>query len=333
MQPAKQKNNASNIVGVVVALVFGAVAVWAILERQMITDRVLASQYTPSAEMKTIKDQLQLTGKGKFLFDASQPKIQPASDFNKSCGRRIETNNPILGCYYLQRIYVFDVPAKELEGIEQTTAAHELLHAAYERLSDDDRTEINAEIRKVMRTIETPELQERMRYYQRTEPGQEFNELFAILGSEFPSVGAALERKYAEYFTSREKVVAFYDKYNTVFTDVKARLNSQKDAINSLTRQTNNAIAAYERNVKQLDQDIKEFNDQANNGDFSNSNEFNAKRSSLAARQQQINQERTRLQQQIASIKQLTQNRNKLVEKYNALNESIDSNVEPAPIL
>ncbi|HEY0965118.1 MAG TPA: hypothetical protein VGE13_01420, partial [Candidatus Saccharimonadales bacterium] len=147
-------------------------------QKQMIIDYVLATQYVASSEVASIRSDLKLTGRGTLLFNASRPELQASDDFNTSCQQQKETNNPILGCYVVQRIFIFNVENEKLEGIEETTAAHELLHAAYERMGEGERNEVNAEIKKVLATVMTPDLKKRLDYYQKTEPGEEYNELY-----------------------------------------------------------------------------------------------------------------------------------------------------------
>ncbi len=48
--------------------------------------------------------------------------------------------NAILGCYNpsSRDIYIYNVTNSELDGVKEVTAAHEMLHAAWERLSESE---------------------------------------------------------------------------------------------------------------------------------------------------------------------------------------------------
>ncbi len=313
----------------IVFLLACALLLFAFWQRQAIVDYVLASQYQASTAVATIRNDLKLTDQGQMLFNASQPKLQTADEFNTSCKQQKETNNPILGCYVEQRIFIFDVKNEKLDGIEETTAAHELLHAAYERMSDGERDEVNAEIKKVLATIMTPDLKKRLEYYRKTEPGEEYNELYAILGSEFPTLGDALERHYKQYFNSRQTVVGFYEKYNGVFESVTAKLESQLEAINALTAQTNRQISAYNKKQQALNKDIADFNRRT----YTSAAELRNDRTTLESRRAGLQSERATILANIAKIKELTSDRNKLVDEYNALNQSINSSPAPIPSL
>lgn len=302
---------------------------FAFWQKQTIIDYVLASQFQASTDVATIRSDLKLTNRGLMLFNASQPRLQTADEFNSSCQQQKETNNPILGCYVGQRIYIYDIENKKLDGIEETTAAHELLHAAYERMEEHERMEVNAEIKKVLATIMTPDLQKRLEYYQKTEPGEEHNELYAILGSEFPTLGDPLERHYGQYFTSRQTVVAYYKKYNGVFESVTAKLELQLDAINTLTKQTNQQIMDYNTVQKTLNKDILTFNGKS----YASAAELRTDRAKLETRRVELQSERAEIISNISKIKELTKERNKVVDEYNALSQSINSSPAPIPSL
>lgn len=317
------------LVSGIVLLFACALLIFAFLQRQTIIDYILASQYQAASAVATIRGDLKLTDQGRMLFNASQPELQTADEFNASCQQQKETNNPILGCYVAQRIFIFDVKNEKLDGIEETTAAHELLHAAYERMSTSERDEVNAEIKKVLATIMTPDLKKRLEYYQKTEPGEEYNELYAILGSEFPTLGDALERHYKQYFTSREAVVSFYEKYNSVFESVTAKLESQLETINALTAQTNGQISSYNKSQQVLNKNIEDFNGRT----YTSAAELRADRAALESRRISLQAERANIVANIAKIKELTDERNKLVDEYNALSQSINSSPAPIPSL
>lgn len=319
----------------VVVLLFAVVLMLgAFWQRQTITDYVLAAQYEAPVAIAEIRDDLKLTDQGMLLFNASQPKLQVADAFNASCQQQKETNNPILGCYVNQRIYIYDVKNQKLDGIEETTAAHELLHAVYERMSYQERTEIDAEIKKVLGTIMTPELKERLEYYRKAEPGEEYNELHAILGTEFPTLGDALERHYQRYFQSRQTVLAYYSKYNSVFESVTTKLEAQLTTINALTQKTNQRVTSFNKKQQVLDQDIAAFNSRANSpGGYGTTTEFQSDRSALEARRQALKAERADIEADIARITRLTEERAKLTEEYNALSQSINSSLAPIPSL
>lgn len=333
MWQGKTINAKGWVASLVIIVVAATLALVGITQRQPIIDNIVAAQYQPSSQVADIREDLDLTPYGELLFNASQPELQVADEFNDSCQQHQETNNPVIGCYASQRIFIYDIKNEKLNGIEETTAAHELLHAVYERMSDNERKEIDAEIRKVLRTVITPELEERLEHYKKTEPGQKYNELHAILGTEFPKLSDALERHYSKYFESRDKIVDYFNKYNSVFEQVTAKLEAQLKLINSLTQQTNARIASYNDRQKALNNDIAAFNQRAQSGYYSSAAEYQADRSALEARRAALQQERVAIESSITRINNLTAQRNKLVDEYNALSQSINSSIDPIKTL
>jgi hypothetical protein len=93
--------------------------------------------------------------------------------------------------------------------------------------------------------VKTPELEQRVAYYDRTQPGDRANELHSILATEFSTLDPTLEAHYKQYFTDRQKVVALHTKYAAVFAQLKQQADALKEKIDTATRQLNSDIAAY----------------------------------------------------------------------------------------
>ncbi len=318
---------------IIVLLILAAMTFGFVTYRQGIIDYVRAYQFTPSGKITSIEQDLKLTPHGAHLFKASQPKLETSSTFNTSCNQKTETDNPILGCYAGQNIYIFDVTTAKLAGIEQTTAAHELLHAVYERLSTSERASLDAEIQAVYQRVKTDELAKRMEHYQKTEPGEELNELHSILGTEFDSVGDVLEAHYKKYFTNRADVLAFNKQYNGVFTSISARLKQLADTINSSVETINQQIRTHNQAVKQLEVDQAAFVAKNRSGGFTSQTTFDREQQALNTRASQLNEERDQIAAAIATSNALRDEYNALAKEYNELNQSMNSSLAPKPSL
>ena len=107
-----------------------------VLQRDRVYDYYRGITYKPSAEMVKIRDSLDLTSEGEFIFNASQPALSERDEFNQNC-RPTDAETAILGCYVMENIYVYNIEDEQLKGIKELTAAHELLHAVYARMSDE----------------------------------------------------------------------------------------------------------------------------------------------------------------------------------------------------
>lgn len=333
MQNQKLQNRI-RLVGSTATLVIAVtILLLVVFFRQPIIDQYYISQYQPTSDEIALRDTLQMTPRGEYLYNASHVDIQPAKNFNSSCQQEVDTSNPILGCYTQQRIYVFEIENQKLAGIVETTAAHELLHAAYERMSDDEKNMINAELQRVYETVKTPELEERMKYYDRTQPGERLNELHSILGTEYLNLGSILETHYLQYFKDRSYIVGFYNNYSSVFMAVLAELKRLESAINTASAELNQTIESYNQSVEALESDFNTFNSKNRNGGFTSLDEFDRERSVLLARQSAINSERANINAEIARINELRDRYNMLAKEYNELNQSINSSLAPTPSL
>lgn len=333
MQSQKSKRSSSSFFGVVVLFLLFAVAVGVITQRQAIVDTVRASQYAPSSSEQSLQNDLALTADGEFLFKASQAQLQPAESFNKSCSQSRETNNPILGCYSRQMIYIYTINQEKLQGIEQTTAAHELLHAAYERMNDSEKNTVNAELQKAYEAHKTPKLEERMAYYQKAEPGEELNELHSILGTENSDLGDVLETHYKKYFTDRAKIVGYYAQYSKTFSDIAAQLENLQKAIAAQTNAVNARIENYSTKIDTLKADQAAFVAKNNRREFTSVSEFNSAQNALNNRADALNGERSAIQAAIDEVNTLRAQYNDLATEYNQLNQSLNSTLPPTPTL
>lgn len=318
-------------VGAAVLIIATAATMWAVAHRQTIVDTVRAMQFEPTAEIRAIKQKLVLTDEASLLFDASHPRLLAAKDFNDACGQHSETNSPIIGCYTMQTIFIYDVDTSELDGIEETTAAHELLHGVYERMSDADKAPINRELEKAYERVKTTELEERMAYYEKNQPGEELNELHSILGSEYADLSTILESHYAKYFTSRKKVLSYHDAYDGVFKRVTNQLQTLNEEINTIVEALNQRVRDYNAAVSRLDRDTTSFNERASSGGFSSQAQFDAERAELVSRQRTLDEQKRAIEASITSINGKKETYNALVDKYAALSRSINSSLAPTP--
>lgn len=266
------------------------------------------------------------------MLYASHPTLDGSQAFNKYCGRK-EQHAAILGCYANNRIYLFDITDKRLDGIREVTAAHEMLHAVYVRLSEGERNRLGELLEKEYQRLSADdEYRDRMAFYERTQPGERQNELHSIIGTEMRDIDPALESHYKKYFADRHKVVTLHDGYSKVFREYKTKsddLKAQIDASKSqLERQTNEYAATYER----LDADIERFQQRAGERDgFASQNEFAAARRALESRITAANTLRTSVIATEKRVNELISEYNSTIEWSQDLYKSLDSTLAPAP--
>lgn len=275
----------------------------------------------------------QLTEDAKFMFYASRPAVQPSETFNDSCQRK-EANSPILGCYSAHRIYIFDVTDERLDGIETVTAAHETLHAIWERLSTQEQQRLTPLLEAAYERLADDELKERMAYYEKTEPGQSVNELHAIIGTEYDSIGSELESYYQRYFSDRAAVVQLHSEVDSVFGKLSAEAEGLVKRIDDLVRSINAATAHYNEGIRQLNQDVESFNQRANQpGGFTTQSEFEAELASLNARRDQLEASKQAIEANIVTYKSLLAQLEAINAESAKLNRSLDSTLQEIPTI
>jgi len=330
----KTKNNRLlSLLGFLISLAIFLVSLWVIANKQYIIDEFNVFQYKPASEIQTISDKTTFTDKGKFYFYASNPSVQTASDFNNSC-KRLESNNAILGCYTDKRIYVYDVENKQLDGIQEVTAAHETLHAIWDRMSDSDKTTVGSLLDDAYSKIKDSDLSSRMDYYSRNEPGERLNELHSILGTEYPNLGTGLENYYKKYFNDRSKIVEFHKSYQSVFDNLKLQSESLYNDIQTKKTAIDASIAKYNSDILALESDYNALQASLSSVDRSSTyqvNQYNSKVQSLRSRSEALDTSRAQIiKAQDAYNKEVAQY-NQLVVASNDLVNSIDSTLQASP--
>lgn len=331
--------NRRNIVGTIISIVstiaiLGA-AGWIVFNRQFVLDQISFWSYSPTVQVATLESNIGMSDIGKFYFYASQPQIDNAQQFNQSCARQ-ETGNAILGCYSNQRIYVYDVTNTQLNGVEEVTAAHETLHAVWDRMSEADKNSVGDLLNTAFSKINDPKLNERMAYYDRTEPGERINELHSILGTEYADLGPALEAHYAKYFSDRSKVVALHTSYQKVFDDLKEQSDALSAQMATLKTLIDAQSAQYNSDVVSINNDVnalKNSTDSVDRTSQSEVNAYNAKRQSLLDRLNSLNALRFKINTETDEYNAKVVAYNKIVVSTNSLNASLDSTLAPTPSL
>jgi hypothetical protein len=326
-----QRRNHGHGHAVAIAIVFLSIAaaICLYLNRQYVVDQVAVWQYQPSSAVTQLAVRSGMSDTGKFYFFASRPAIEDATAFNKNCGRK-EESTAVLGCYNGQNIYVYNVTNTQLDGIKETTAAHEMLHAAYARMDTNEKKAVDVLLEaEYARLKNDKEFAERMAFYARTEPGERDNELHSVIGTEVTNISPALEQHYAKYFSDRRKVLGLHGNYASVF----AALQAKGDALSSELKALKNAVAKqsaqYNTDISDLNSDIADFNHKADSGGFSSKEQFDSERASLIARADELDATRATINSEIVQYNALREQLKQVASQSDALNQSIDSSLEP----
>lgn len=304
-------------------------ALIAFLNWQWIYDFGRGLSYKPSDEMQRIWGSLELTERGGFLFKASMPTLNEGEEFNEKCRYGVDSEMAILGCYTEGNIYIYNITDTELDGIRELTTAHELLHAVWARMSEDERGNLSSALTQVYNDNKDL-LEKEIGSYGENERQEE---LYVRAGTEVKNLPEVLEKHYAEIFKDQDKIVDFYEKYISVFNNIRAEMDELMSEMENIKAEIDAKTAEYEQRIAQLNADITIFNNCAEtSGCFGSSSEFYARREVLVREQEALSM-------LYDELNNLTSEYNEKVAKYNddvtqteKLNNMINSNSKPSEV-
>lgn len=288
--------------------------------RQDAYDWLRLRQYQPSAAIAQLAEHTTMTPKATHLFYVHHPVLADKVSFNEHCRENEQTI--VLGCYVANRgIYLFDVTDSRLSGVEEVTAAHEMLHAAYDRLSADEKQRVNQLIHNAYSQVTDERIKKVIGQYQKMGADTD-NELHSILGTEVATLPAELEQYYSRYFANRQAVVTFSEKYEAV-------LSQRKDQVADYDQRLSALKAEIDENQNDLDQESEALKGERQrlNSLLSNNqveaynagvNDFNEKVRTLNAK---VNQTRGLIEE----YNNLVKERNNIALEEQELIKSLDS--------
>lgn len=208
-----------------VTLSIVAGTVWVFFNVQTVLDWWTLRGYEPSLSIAELSRESSFSAEGEKLFYVHNPELLTKNEFSGKCSLTEETI--VLGCYLTrEKIYVFDVEDERLEGVEQVTAAHEMLHAAYDRLSREERQRIDSLVLEYYEKTDNERLIKTIESYRARDPLVVPNELHSILATEIRELPSELEEYYSQYFIERLAVVDFAENYEDEFTKLEDKIEA-----------------------------------------------------------------------------------------------------------
>ena len=300
---------------------FAALIAVAWLQQDALFDAWRLRGYSPPAEVSRLADVTTMTNNSRRLFYVYKPQLEDKSSFNSHCTGAEQTI--VLGCYIKHRgIYLYSVPDPRLNGVVEVTAAHELLHAEYDRLSTGERQRIDKLTAEYAATIKDTRLNETIENYRKKDPNVVPNELHSILATEVKDLPDELEQHYSRYFTNRQKIVELADTYKQAFTAreaevaaIDSQLASLKNQIDSLNASLEAQQASLKAQFEQLQQAKRSENNEAYNEGVPAYNQSVARYNADVKFQRSL----------VAQYNELVERRNSLAVEENELIKALDS--------
>jgi hypothetical protein len=289
-------------------------------QRQNIADWWRLRDYQASTEVAALAVDTTMTGYGQRLFYVNHPSLEDKQSFNQHCTEKTE-ETAVLGCYHGNRqgIYIYAVNDERLQGVREVTAAHEMLHQAYDRLSTSERFRINKLLEAYYENGLTDQaVRDKLDTYKKLQNTVLVNEMHSIFGTEVRNLPEELESYYQQYFTDRAKVVDKREAYQGEFTrrqdtvkqydaqlfSLKGRITANKALLESEMNFLNNkekeiaqdiAVSeqvAYEADVREYNATVMQYNAllTATRALIAQHNDIVKKRNDIAIQEQQLQQ-------------------------------------------
>lgn len=291
------------------------------MQRMAVYDWARLRNYQPSPLISGLADRTTMSSSSRRLFYVYHPEVQEKSDFNVSC--REDEQTIVLGCYVSGRgIYLLDIMDARLDGVEEVTAAHEMLHAAYERLSSKERARVDRLLKNALAAVTDQRILDTVELYKKQDTTKIENELHSILGTEVRNLPPELEAYYARYFSDRSKVVGYSEQYERAFTERKDQVAAYDAELASLKTEIDKSESSLETMQASLSAQRATLEGQRRAG---NIDAYNAGVASFNRKVTEYNGLIDTITAQIARYNDIVAKRNALANEEQELVKAIDS--------
>jgi hypothetical protein len=239
-----------------------------------------------SEQLIALADGATMTRHARELLGRAAARVDDKPSFIRDCPSPDAATTLVLGCYggRDQRIYVLRVERPDLAGVMTVTAAHEMLHAAFDELSRDERRRIVDELDTFMTTTGDQRISDLLAQYARQEPHSRDTELYALAGTQVRDLPRPIERHYRRYFVHRSRVVASFDAYENVFDSLQAHYEELLADIHRLGAQADAARSAADAAGAEADRLYRQIEALRAQGRFAESNSLVAAQNATADR-------------------------------------------------
>lgn len=321
------------VVGVLVAVLVIVGLLAALHYRQDIIDTFRANNFEASEELTAIVDHLDLTPRGERVFLATHPTLDGSQGFNARC-QSVEhaEEGHVMGCFADEGIHLYEVTDERISGIVEVTAAHELMHAAWSRLSGSEQRTLAEELEEVYTELseDHAELATRMSVYEHLDQSEFANELHSVLATEVADLPPWLEEHYERWFRDRAAVVSDFDDYHAVFTELQDRADELSTELDEIREEVERRNAAYEDAVDAFNDEVETFNQRNEDYEFSDQpDEFDRIKGELDGRRAELEGERQAIQSLVDHYEELRKELEGVSQQSDELDQHLNSDLAP----
>ena len=298
-----------------------AVVIIGIRFTQEIEDWSKLLTYEPPPEIANLATTATMTDAARRLFYLNQPTIEATKSSLNLCPSSEHTI--VLGCYVTSKgIFLQSVTDPRLQGVMEVTAAHEMLHAAYQRMSLFEQAQLNQKLHDVLSKLTNSRILKLVETYQSQEPRSVDSELHSIFGTEVRDLSPELETHYRQYFTDRPSIVALSERYEGIFT----MLRDKSKTLSQQLRTQNLALEQLAERVKQESKMVEVDRSNLQTAIVANpQSDYSQRVGAFNERVRNYNQLVIQLKEQTASYNQLVTERNSVTREEKSLFESLEN--------
>lgn len=296
-------------------------------QRNSLYDAWRLHGYQVPAQVASLADDTKMTDSARHIFYVNHPQLMADSQtFRQACTTTEQTI--VLGCYHGPEagIYIYQVKDARLSGVQQVTAAHEMLHAAYERLSANDRNYINKLLTDYYNTGLTDQrIKDTIESYKKTEPKSLVDEMHSIFGTEIASLPKPLEDYYKRYFSDRTAVTNLSAGYEAEFTSRESVVKNLEDQLQTLQDKIKSEESSLKAEYSQINAQRAQLDSYRSSGQ---TGAYNSAVDQFNALVDDYNAKVRSYQADVARYNQLVNQYNQTAGDLRSLYNSINANVQ-----
>ena len=238
---------------------------------------------TIPAPIADVMERASMSEQARRLFLEAEPRIEGKAELQRSCRntssvhtlgcflatRRCELRAGPSTCSVEKRIHLLRIERVDLKDLMYVSAAHEMLHAAYEAMPPPERAQLNANLQSALPGLDQCRLSANMAAYSGLGGDARLSELHSILGTEFPSLPPALQTHYSRYLLNRRSLVQAHDRTlggrEQEICGLRARLDQLEARIAGLRAQlrrlrSSGNVRAYNAQVPSFYAEVSTYN-------------------------------------------------------------------------
>lgn len=280
MQRQRRWLRFNSVIFLVALLIIGLIAA---AERQNIYDWLALRNYQPPATIVQLADETTMNAYTRRVFYVNHPAIDDKTAFNRQCPDNGGEKTVVLGCYHPDQdgIFLLNVNDQRLSGVEQVTAAHETLHAIYDRLSSRERNYVDGLLMNYYQNdLHDTRILATIAAYKQSEPHDWVDEMHSVFGTEILQLPTPLENYYKQYFTDRKKIAGYAAQYEEAFTSRESQVSQDDTTLASMKTKISADEASLQAQDKTITSDQSKLEDLKSSGDYTDYNDgvpgFNA---------------------------------------------------------